>query len=332
MTTISLRPADPDRDFGELADLFTQEQNEPTTEPGLKADYEEHRPRIFRLAVAEDERGELLGFNWATRSRFADRPAYCYLIVKPAQRGRGVGGLLYDDLEQAARRAQVRQLEAGVRDDCPAGRAFADRRGFIERSHSIGMTLDLRAFDDRPYDAIIARLEAEGFLFTSLAALGNTEQAQRQLYALNEMTSMETPGSEGVRSWLSFEDFQQQVCGADWYKPAGQMVVIDTATGIWAGMSAITRFEGADCAYNLHTGVDRRYRGRKLAQAVKVMALRYARAALDVATVCTNHNALNLPMIAIDRKLGYVQTTGLFSLEKSLEAAYPPAVDRAIAG
>lgn len=317
-TTITLRPADPDRDFGELAALFTHEQGEPTTMVGLKADYEEHRQRIFRLTVAEDERGELLGFNWATRSRFPERPAYCYLIVKPEHRGRGAGRLLYDDLEQAAHRAQASQLEVGVRDDCPPGRAFADRRGFVERSHSIGMTLDLKAFDDRPYDAIIARLEAEGFRFTSMAALGNTEEAQRKLYDLNEMTSMDIPGSEGVRAWLSFEDFQQKVCGADWYKPAGQMVVIDTATGIWAGMSAITRFEGAEYAYNLHTGVDRRYRGRKLAQAVKVLALRYARAALGVDAVRTHHNALNLPMIAIDRKLGYVQTTGLFSMQKAL--------------
>lgn len=46
--------------------------------------------------------------------------------------------------------------------------------------------------------------------------------------------------------------------------------------------------------------------------------LRYARAALDVDTVRTHHNARNLPMIAIDRKLGYVQSTGLFLMVKSL--------------
>lgn len=332
MKMITLRPANPDRDFGELAALFTHEQDEPTTVPGLTADYEAHRERIFRLMVAEDELGELLGFSWATRSRFADRPAYVYLIVKPERRGRGAGRLLYDDLEEAARMAQVSQLQVGVRDDCQPGRAFADRRGFVERSHAIGMTLDLKAFDDLPYDAIIARLRAEGFQFTSMAALGDTEEVQRTLYALNDLTSMETPGSEGVHPWLSFEDFQKSVCGADWYKPAGQMVVIDKATGIWAGMSAITRFEGSDCAYNLHTGVDRRYRGRKLGQAVKVMALRYARATLGVDAVRTHHNALNLPMIAIDRKLGYVQTTGLFAMEKSLESGRPLAAEGSAAG
>jgi RimJ/RimL family protein N-acetyltransferase len=94
------------------------------------------------------------------------------------------------------------------------------------------------------------------------------------------------------------------------------MVVIDASTGDWAAMSAISRFENH--AYNLHTGVDRRYRGRKLAQAVKVLALRYARDVLKVGTVMTHHNTMNQPILAIDRKFGYVQTGGIFVMRKIL--------------
>ncbi len=102
------------------------------------------------------------------------------------------------------------QLEVGVRDDCPKCRSFADRNGFSEQRHSIGMTLDLTRFDDRPYEAVISRLQAEGFQFTSMEALGNTEEAQRKLYALNDMTASETPGSEGMHPWLDFADFQRE--------------------------------------------------------------------------------------------------------------------------
>jgi RimJ/RimL family protein N-acetyltransferase len=97
------------------------------------------------------------------------------------------------------------------------------------------------------------------------------------------------------------------------------MVAIDTATGAWAAMSAVTRFEGSDCAYNLFTGVDMAYRGRKLARAVKVLALCCARDVLQVRSVRTHHNSLNLPMIAIDRKLGYGQLPGSFTMERVLE-------------
>ena len=61
-----------------------------------------------------------------------------------------------------------------------------------------------------------------------------------------------------------------------------------------------------------------RYRGRKLGQAVKVVALRYAREVLKASSVHTHHNTKNLPMIGIDLKLGYTQTLGSFSMEKVL--------------
>lgn len=319
MTAIHLRPIDPERDFGQLAELFTNEQDEPTTEPELMIDYQQHKERIIRLMAAENELEELMGFNWVTISRFASSEAYFYIIVKPEQRGQGAGRLLYEDMLQAVTAAGVEKLQVSVRDTCPECRSFVGHRGFIVRSHQIGMTLNLVTFNDKLYDEVIARLKDEGFLFTSMEALGNTEAAQRKLYALNDSTSSETMGTSGEHSWLSFADFQEKVCRASWYIPAGQMVVIDTSNDTWAAMSAITRFKGADYAYNLFTGVDRNYRERKLGQAVKVIALRYARDVLQVTTVRTNHNSKNSPMLAIDHKLGYVQSPGSFQMEKELD-------------
>ena len=77
--------------------------------------------------------------------------------------------------------------------------------------------------------------------------------------------------------------------------------------------------EHAWFAYNLFTGVDALYRGRKLGQAVKIHALRYARNVLKVGRVRTHHNTRNLPMIAIDRKLGYTMLPGTFLMQKALD-------------
>lgn len=318
MKTITLRPAEPERDFGQLAELFSSEEEQQTTEAGLRQDYEKSRERIINR-VAEDPQGELLGFHWALRDRVYPDRFYVYLIVKPVHRRQGVGRRLYQDLAGAVASAGARRMQVTLRETCPECRAFAERRGFIERIHSFPMTLDLAAFDDRPYDAIIDSLKGQGFQFTSMEQLGDTEEARRRLYRLNDTAAATTPGSDGEHSWGSFDDFQTRVCSSDWYKPGGQMVVIETATGEWAAMSAITRFEGTDYAYNLFTGVDPRYRGRKLGQAVKVVALRYARQALQVDRVRTHHNTLNLPMIAIDRKFGYVSEPGVYVMEAVLE-------------
>jgi RimJ/RimL family protein N-acetyltransferase/L-amino acid N-acyltransferase YncA len=316
---ITLRPVEPGRDFSELAALFSLEQDEFTTEAALKVDYEEHKERIFRLMVAEDELGQLLGFNWATRSRFESSQAYFYVIVKPEQRRQGAGQLLYTDLEKSARKAQIKQMHVSLRDNQPECRTFAERQGFTEQSHYMGLALDLDAFDDRPYEALITNLKGEGFRFTSMEALGNTEEAQRKLYRLNDSTNMETVVPDTEHSWLSFEDFQKTVCQADWYQPGGQIVTIDISTGVWAAMSAITRYHGSSDAYNLHTGVLRRYHGQKLAQAVLVLALRFAREELKVSRVRAEENARSQSSIAIYHSLGYTQAPGVFSMKKTLE-------------
>lgn len=315
MTGLTLRPADPERDFAQLAAWFTILEDETSTDASLKAYYEENQARISHK-VAEDAAGELLGFYWVARDRLQPEVANFSLFVRPESRSQGTGLALYDALLATMRAGQAHKLRVSIWDDSPDDRAFAEHRGFAERSHALAMTLDLPTWDDRPYDAIVARLERAGFRFTSMGALGDTDEAQRKLYALNDITDRETMGGDGAPSWASFEDFQQSVCRSNWYRPDGQMVVIDTATGEWAAMSAISRFD--DYAYNLHTGVDRRYRGRGLAQAVKTLALRYARDILQVSTVRTHHNSRNAPMIAIDRKLGYVLARGLVSMEKVL--------------
>jgi len=313
--TITLRPVEAETDFGTLAAWFSSIEDEASTEAGLKEYYHKVQERVT-AQVAVDEAGVLVGFYWLSRHKFEAGRFDFFVFVPPERRGQGIGRRLYAEMTAMPEVAQAAKLRASVRDDSPEDRAFAERRGFHEVRHHFMMGLDLDTFDDCPYDAIIARLEGEGFQFTSMAALGNTEEAQRKLYALNDSASASTPGAEGEHSWESFEDFQKSVCQSDWYKPEGQIVVIDTATGEWAAMSAITRLEGNNYAYNLFTGVDQRYRGRKLGQAVKVTALRFARQALGVHQVRTHHNMKNLPMIAIDKKLGYVQMPGAFLMEK----------------
>ena len=131
---------------------------------------------------------------------------------------------------------------------------------------------------------------------------------------------MEGRGGSDNPSWESFEHSQASVWQAAWYKPDGQKVEIDSSTGIWAAMSAITSFPWiqGEYGYNLHEGVDKRYRGRKLAQAVRAIALSYARDVLKVKEVRTHHNSKNEPIIAISRKFGYIQMPGTFLMEKAL--------------
>jgi RimJ/RimL family protein N-acetyltransferase len=313
MNAISLRPGDPDRDFHQLAAWFTIIEESENTEQGLREYFEKKKAHILQK-VAVDQAGTLQGFHWVSLG--VPGSAEISLYVDPPHRRRGIGSRLYLDAERCAIDAGAKKLQVSLRDDDPASLAFAEKRGYVVWRHVLAFTLDLETFNGQPYDDLIARLEGEGFRFTGMEELGDTEADQRKLYALNDKTGMDIPDMDGQHSWATFEDFRESVCRASWYRPGGQMVVIDTATGDWAAMSAISRF--GDHAYNLHTGVDRRYRGRKLAQAVKVKALRYARQVLKVKQVRTHHYVRNHPIIAIDRKFGYVQVPGSYKLRKAI--------------
>jgi GNAT superfamily N-acetyltransferase len=317
MKNIILRQVQPDRDFSQLAAWFTSFENEPSTETGLRDWYTGNSLRA-EVKVAENETGDLLGFYWATRSKTVASLVNFDLFVASEHRRQGVGTALEQEMMLALKTDPVKVLRLNLREDCLEGLNFFKKHGFTERSHRLLMALDLDSFDDSAYDPLISRLEGEGFQFTSMEALGNTEEAQRKLYALNESTGMDVQGSTGERTWTSFEDFQKRVCQAGWYKPGGQIVVIDRTTGDWASMSAITRMDGDEYANTLHTGTARPYRGRKLAQAVKVIALRYARKELKAGQVRTHHNTKNLPMLAIDRKFGYRQVGGNYMMEKRI--------------
>jgi len=270
------------------------------------------------MSAATNAAGEVLGFHCLYRDNLNLEGYYgMYLIVDQVFRRQGLGKILYNHLLSEADEMGAKTLRTRVRDDCDEGIRFASHRGFVQKKHSIEMRLDLQTWDDKRYNGILEALQAEGFRFTNMDELGDTKDARRRLFALNNGAAATDPGSDGIPPWATLEEFEQDVCNSRWYRPDGQIIAIDTNNDAWAAMSAITVFEGSDHAYNLFTGTDLRYRGRKLAQAVKTLALRKART-FGVEAVRTSHNSENVAMIAIDSKLGYMRTPGTLVMLKEL--------------
>jgi RimJ/RimL family protein N-acetyltransferase/GNAT superfamily N-acetyltransferase len=321
LSRVSLQPADPTIHFAAIAALMTSQETEPTTESSLLDWYTRQLELGIQFTVAVDPDGSVHGFNGIYRENLnRDRLYGIYLIVEPDSRGCGLGSLLFDDLMIHSARLGARTLRIRVRDNSDVGIRFITHRGFTQKKHSVEMMFDLSTWDEHRYEEILQAVQAQGFRFTNMAELGDTQDNRRKLYALNSAAAASDPGSDGTPPWASFDDFEKNVCNTYWYHPDGQMIAIDSNNGAWAAMSAITVFAGADHANNLFTGTNVRYRGRKLAQAVKTLALRKART-YGVGMVRTSHNSENVAMIAIDTKLGYKFTPGTFTLEKELTHA-----------
>ncbi len=318
ITDIRLLPADPSCHFSAIAALISSQETEPSTQETLTAWYHRRQEHGILLIAAVDKADKVLGFNAIYRENL-NKPRHYgfYLIVDPGFRHAGLGSMLYEDLWEHAHGFGARTLRTRVRDTCDEGIRFALTRSFVTKKHSIEMKFDLTTWDGSRYQPILESLQVQGFQFTNMAELGDSQAARRKLFTLNNSAAAGDPSNDGIPPWATFEEFERDICGTDWYHPDAQIVAIDSQTGEWAAMSAITVFPGADHAYNLFTGTDVRYRGRKLAQAVKSLALRRARE-FGVDSVRTSHNSENVAMIAIDTKLGYVRTPGTLVMVKEL--------------
>jgi RimJ/RimL family protein N-acetyltransferase len=100
---------------------------------------------------------------------------------------------------------------------------------------------------------------------------------------------------------MAFEEYEQWVCAAEWFRPEGQLIALDGEQ--WVGLCALQLLPENQGAFNLITGVLPAYRRRQIAQALKLLAIRYARR-YGAMHISTTNDSLNVAMLAINRKLG----------------------------
>ena len=273
---------------------------------------------IRRCRVAVDETGQISGYNLLQHEAWEeDGLFYFEVIVKPEWQGQGLGSYLYDDALTAVHTLGGKRLKGDVRDDQPDWLRFAQNRGFTIRRHLFESTIELSTFDERPFARLIEAVEATGICFFSLADAGDTEEARRKLHAVNVTASADSPGSDG--GFPSFAEFNKMFNTVSWFRPEGQIIAVDGDAYI--GLAAVGYFEETNSMYNMITGVLPAYRGRKIAQALKLLTIRYAKT-FGAATIRTSNDSENAPMLAINRKLGYNPLPGKYLMHRQLKSEH----------
>jgi GNAT superfamily N-acetyltransferase len=311
-----IRPANPECDYPRIVALFNMDEPEPYTVDQLKHWLRDEPGRMYRIMVAANEAAgdDVIGYSEVVRQKW-DAPGQfaIWIGVYPQWRGQGIGSALYAEAEAFALAQGAANLKTDTRENDAAALRFLTKRGFAIDRHLFESTLDLEGFDEAPFSACIAALEDAGIRFRSLADFDNSPQARRKLYEVNRTTSQQTPGYSSV--FMPFEEFEKEVCGSEWFRPAGQLVAVDGEEFI--ALSAVRLYPESGGSYNLITGVLEPYRGRKIALALKLLAIRYARAN-GARSMRTHNDSQNAPMLAINRKLGYQPQPGKYFLRKRI--------------
>ncbi|MGE5676305.1 MAG: GNAT family N-acetyltransferase [Mycobacterium leprae] len=260
------------------------------------------------VAVADD--GRILGFC-PTVPDGAGR-FFTQVFVDRAHRRQGIGRLLYEDALRFVLANGGRIVQCQVRDDDPDSLAFAERRGFaVDRQQFRSMLSIATCHDDR-WQGAVDRAEALGIRFRTLAELGFSAETLRNLYNLTGQVVRDIPGRSLDGPRQSFEEFCEGFRRAA-LPPECQLVALDGVT--WVGVALLSpKMQDGQCLLeNDLTGVDRRYRGLGIAQALKVLAVRIARD-YGADYIWTRNDSQNAPILAINRKMGYRAEAGVYSL------------------
>lgn len=316
---LSIREADPLHDYEIVAALLSTESMSPITAAHI-TDWDRNRPQgqIRRRSVGVNADGAIIGYSLALRHPGSSAGMWTiHVHVAHNMRHQGCGRQLYDEAIAFAKERGATAFTGEVSELQPEGRTFAERRGFHLHRHQFSSQLDLTTFDETAFRDIIPRLEAEGLRFSSLAAEGNTPDAQRKLYELNRETDNDNPSNTGSSSFPNFDVFQQQVLNASWFEPRGQLLAIDG--DLWVGLGAVSLDTDPPSAYCAFTGVRASHRKRGIALALKLFGIRYAREH-GALTINTDNDSENAPMLHINRKLGFQSQPGTWILIKRGEA------------
>jgi GNAT superfamily N-acetyltransferase len=290
--------------------------------PPLSADMIAHFVRTAdparpTLQVVAEERGEAVGLGVLTASRI--NPATILIVaVDETYRRRGIGTALLGWL--TGRLDSTRLVSASVSEECPAGIAFAQRQGFEERSRTFPSVLDLTRFEPRLFVRYLRAARAAGVRFTTFAE-ADSPMMQDQIHQLHTASFADVPTPERLRP-LSFGEWKAGWLDAPWFRP--DLLAIALVGDRPVALSYITDLPGGG-AYNAFTGVADDYRGRGLGTAIKVEALRLAKAA-GMSEVSTDNHSNNPPILAVNARLGYRRRPGVIQFMGTLTpASTPPA-------
>ena len=235
------------------------------------------------------------------------------LIVHPEHRQRGYGQILWTELERRLPKHSLKGVEAYVRDDDPKSRVWAEARGFSYYGHRFTSLLNLEDVDASRFAGNTERVKNSGIELISFAGLEQNESNWLRLHEFVADCLTRTPDLEHNPRW-SLEQVSHLV--RDNPNASGDRIFLALDSNSWVGINILLLDRGQ--TYNLLTAVNPSHRGRGIALALKLEAIKKAKA-LGFSQMRTNNLSVNAPMLEVNRKLGFEALPGRWMLRLKLE-------------
>lgn len=222
----------------------------------------------------------------------------------------GVGSMLFEEVIGFAKKNGGTMVQCGIRETELESIAWLEKRGFTKVFHTFESQLDLSMFNIDQYKSVFKNVELNGVEFKSFAEYPQDDKWLQRFFDFWWELAMDAPGMEG-KTRPDFEVLKNQFQGID---REGFILAVEEDS--WIAMSMIIN-ESNKIFYNSLTGVQRAYRGKGIALAVKLKAIDYAKQK-GSKLVRTHNGSNNIPMLSINQKLGYKKQPGIYFFEKQI--------------
>jgi RimJ/RimL family protein N-acetyltransferase/N-acetylglutamate synthase-like GNAT family acetyltransferase len=286
-----------DHDIPELAHLWRELRPDAVhSEQGLRHLVESFPPRAEAAHWIADD-GAVVAWCFAHRRwRRASSNGYVWIGVLPEARRRGLGSELWELAGQHLSAVGVERVNADAVGDAE-GERFLRRRGLVQRRTVVVSAADPCLVDPAELATRRERAELDGYRLLPYA-----EADLHSLYRLDMEAIDDEPGEEAPHE-LSFEEWRRDLLESPDLTHEGSFVVV--ASGEAVAHSGLSVDRGSRRGRNEGTGTAAAQRGRGLATLAKLAQLRWA-AEQGIERVITDNDERNAPMLAINRRLGYV--------------------------
>jgi GNAT superfamily N-acetyltransferase len=321
--TLTIRPMTAEDYPARAAIINATERDKNVTADELRLADERRDPKCKRQVWLAERDGQAIGL--ASLSQYPDfyHPHKFWVMVRviPTAARAGVGAALYETLVAGLRPHDSIALLIQAREDVPDALRFAAKRGFVETGRRWEARLDVQQADLAPFMAGIDALASEGIVLRSIAELAADPDRDRKLYDLQWAADQDVPLPEPITP-MSFEQYCRQMLHTPKLAAEGSFVAVDErAGGRYVGLS--TFFHNGEGKLEVDiTGVAGDYRRRGIAGAIKAQGAAWAKAQ-GYREISVVNDPVNVGMLRINEKMGFVRQPAIVWLTRTIDAANP---------
>lgn len=233
------------------------------------------------------------------------------LSVLPAHRQLGIGSDLLNSMLGVIEPQDAISATCRAGDDDLESIRFLEKRGFHEIKRDFESELDLASV---PKEILEVAIDCPATIMT--VAEIDSPKFRQAFHQAFETIRVDTPRTDPPTP-MEFEHFQELVIDEpDFLLEASRVAFID---GEIAGFTGLYKMEQPGGLFQWLTGVRREHRGKKIAKALKLEALKWA-VTSGYKTVRTDNDTRNAPMLAINDQLGFRRLPGMITFRRELGA------------